>query len=269
MSARQQPAYRFGVTPKRLSILDVLIDNMSMGDSLIALKRMLSYKEKGTALVCFINIYNLAQAYADAEYQSIVHRADLVLPDGAGLWLAARLSGVVTMQNVPGTDMVPAFLDMRKECPIRLFLLGSKPDIVARAVQKLERYCPGVSVVGYHHGYFRPQYELEVLSQINAAEPDILLVGMGTPLQEKLIDRYRGRLKVPLSIAVGGLFEYWAGNLRRAPLLLRRLRLEWLAVLLQQPFKWKRYLFEAPITLARTIGTTYRSSRQIGSSGDI
>ena len=98
----------------------------------------------------------------------------------------------------------------------------------------------------------------EVLRQIAAARPDVLLVGMGNPLQEQWIHAHRARLDVPLVIGVGGLLNFWSGNVPRAPAWLRRFGAEWLFVLWQQPHKARRYLLGNPLFLARILGDWWR-----------
>src|SRR5690606_24428114 len=111
---------------------------------------------------------------------------------------------------------------------------------------------PGWIQAGCHHGYVQqPDEAAAAIAQINAAAPDVLLVGMGNPLQERWIHDHLDELRVPVAIGVGGLFDHWAGNLRRAPTWVRALGYEWVQLLLQQPHKWRRYLLGNPKFLYR------------------
>jgi N-acetylglucosaminyldiphosphoundecaprenol N-acetyl-beta-D-mannosaminyltransferase len=132
------------------------------------------------------------------------------------------------------------------------FLLGGQPSIIERAAEVAAKTFPGWEQSGFHHGHLNdPHLAASVIRQINRARPDVLLVGMGNPLQERWIHEHRGQLDVPLCIGVGGLFHYWAGDLRRSPRWLRRLGAEWLGILLQQPHKARRYLLGNPLFLWR------------------
>lgn len=109
----------------------------------------------------------------------------------------------------------------------------------------------GVRVVGMQHGYFLPSEEDAICADIVAKDPDVVLVGMGNPLQEWLIDRYLAHFKRGVVIGVGGLFDHLANNLRRAPLWVRQAGFEWAQILWQQPYKWRRYLLGNPLFLYR------------------
>ena len=113
-----------------------------------------------------------------------------------------------------------------------------------------------------------PHITSRVIRQINQAQPDVLLVGMGNPLQERWIHRHRHQLDVPLCIGVGGLFHYWAGDLQRAPIWLRRWGAEWLGILLQQPHKARRYLLGNPLFLYRILRNRFGGRGSILSPAD-
>jgi N-acetylglucosaminyldiphosphoundecaprenol N-acetyl-beta-D-mannosaminyltransferase len=134
---------------------------------------------------------------------------------------------------------------------LRFFLLGGGAETVERAGQTLQQRFPGINVVGMRHGYFLPSEEREICNEIVRLEPDVTLVGLGNPLQELWIDRHLDSLKHGIVIGVGGLFDHLAANLRRAPLWMRHAGCEWVHILLQQPYKWRRYLLGNPLFLYR------------------
>ena len=105
--------------------------------------------------------------------------------------------------------------------------------------------------MGFHHGYLTAETTPAVVRRINGLNPDLLLVGMGNPLQEHWITAQRSQLCLPLAMGVGGLFDHWAGNLRRAPLWVRQGGCEWLQLFCQQPHKFRRYILGNPLYLAR------------------
>jgi N-acetylglucosaminyldiphosphoundecaprenol N-acetyl-beta-D-mannosaminyltransferase len=120
---------------------------------------------------------------------------------------------------------------------------------------------PGWVQAGYHHGYLNDETTTAAaIEQINAAGPDVLLVGMGNPIQEQWIGQHLPRLKVPVCMGIGGLFDFWAGTVSRAPAWLRRLGHEWIWRLCQQPrLKARRYLVGNPLFLARVARERWRS----------
>jgi len=134
-------------------------------------------------------------------------------------------------------------------------MLGSDAETITAAADYARKKFPGWTLAGCHHGFLgNESVEAAAIAAINAARPDVLLVGMGNPLQEKWIRRNLSRLDVPVCMGIGGLFDYWAGNVSRAPAWLRRLGHEWLWRLFQQPkLKARRYLVGNPLFLARVL----------------
>jgi N-acetylglucosaminyldiphosphoundecaprenol N-acetyl-beta-D-mannosaminyltransferase len=184
--------------------------------------------------------------------------ADIVFGDGTGVRLAARLKGVNLRDNLVGTDLLPAFFRAHLASGYRYFLLGAAPDTVHRAARRLRCAYPGIQIVGHHHGYVGAAEAPDVIDLINQAGPDMLLVAMGNPIQEQWIHRYRDALRVPVCIGVGGLFDHWAGNLRRAPQWVQSAGIEWLQILLQQPHKWRRYLLGNPKFVFHAVQDAWR-----------
>ena len=206
----------------------------------IAMLRRLMARDAARAhWVCFLNSHSFNSATLDRQCRDALNGASAVFPDGCAMHVAARLRGIRIPDNLPGTDLIPALLEL---CSGRCFLIGDAPERIERAARELERRFPTWSVVGYAPGYFESEEgERRVVDRVNRAEPDLLLIGMGSPLQERFVLRYAEDLRVPLCVCVGGLLSYWSGRLVRAPRLMRRLCLEWLWILAQQPHKLGRY----------------------------
>ena len=201
----------------------------------------------------------------DATYRAVLNSADYVFGDGTGVRWAARLGGVHLRDNVNGTDLVPELLTATAGRGYRYFMLGAEAATIHRAADNAARLFDGWTLVGSHHGYLDRRGTEQVIHQINRTRPDLLLVGMGNPLQERWIHEHRERLHVPVCMGVGGLFRYWAGDVQRAAPWLRRFGAEWVGVLWQQPEKAARYLLGNPLFLARAIGNWWfdRNSRRL------
>lgn len=203
------------------------------------LQRLMTNGARRAQWICFLNSHSFRVAILDPECREALSGAYAVFPDGCAVRVAARLRGLHILDNLPGTDLVPAMLE---SCSGRCFLIGDAPKQIEIAACELERRFPTWSVVGWAPGYFASEEEeRRVVDLVNRTKPDLLLIGMGTPLQERFVRRYADDLGVPLCICVGGLFSYWSGRLIRAPRLMRRLGLEWLWILVQQPHKLGRY----------------------------
>ena len=196
------------------------------------------------ATIFFVNTHTLNLSIENREYRRILNASDYVFGDGTGVrWASRLLAGQQRAANINGTDLVPEYLRRRSRANYSCFLLGATSEELRAAAAYVERTFSGWRVVDWHHGYLETdEMNAEVVDRINRARPEILLVGMGNPLQEQWIHANRDRLAVPLVIGVGGLFSYWSGNLKRSPLWLRRIGMEWISILVRQPHKWKRYL---------------------------
>ena len=136
-----------------------------------------------------------------------------------------------------------------------LYLLGSRPGVAERAAEALQAQCPGVNIVGTHHGYLQdPAVSAAAINAINAARPHILFVGMGTPIQERWIFEHRHELDVPVVWAVGALFDFIGGFQRRAPRWMLDHHLEWLHRFWVDPKRmWRRYIVGNPLFIGRVI----------------
>jgi N-acetylglucosaminyldiphosphoundecaprenol N-acetyl-beta-D-mannosaminyltransferase len=211
--------------------------------------------------VYFANANTLNCACDDPDFRDVLNSADHVFGDGTGVRWAARARGVHLRGNVNGTDLVPALFAAFAGRGYRFFLLGSTPELIGRASLRAEALFPGWTLAGAHHGYLSEQETADLVRHINEARPDVLLVGMGHPVQERWIKEHAHELDVPVCMAVGGLFEYWGGHLARAPLWMRKLGMEWVHIMLQQPHKMRRYLMGNPRFLARVAMDTLHQWR--------
>jgi N-acetylglucosaminyldiphosphoundecaprenol N-acetyl-beta-D-mannosaminyltransferase len=237
-----------------VDLFGVPIQNCTTRDALARLARFLHAPERQPRAVFFVNANTLNLACASPAYRGVLCSADQVFGDGTGVRWAVRLvHGVGMIDNVNGTDLVPELLRRPPGHGLRYYLLGARPEAIARAAAHAAEAFPGWTLVGHHHGYVTPEASGDVIDAIDAARPELLLVGMGNPRQEDWIAANLKRLRVPLVMGVGGLFDYWAGDLDRAPRWMRWLGVEWVHLLLRQPRKARRYLLGNPLFLGRAL----------------
>ncbi|MBN2474306.1 MAG: WecB/TagA/CpsF family glycosyltransferase [Pirellulales bacterium] len=246
-----------------ISILGVEVTNTTERQAIDLIEAMIRHDDGRPRSLFFVNAHTLNLAAADRRYRDVLNTADHVFADGTGVRWAARLQGVRMQDNVNGTDLTPELFRSTAGRGYSYFLLGATEATIGRAARYASQTFTGWTLVGSHHGYLdHPELTTEVIRQINEARPDVLLVGMGNPLQERWIRRHRHRLDVPVCLAVGGLFTYWAGELRRSPRWLRRCGWEWLGILLQQPHKARRYLLGNPRFLIRALCDAWKARRR-------
>jgi N-acetylglucosaminyldiphosphoundecaprenol N-acetyl-beta-D-mannosaminyltransferase len=190
--------------------------------------------------ICTANPEFLMAAQRDPEFRRVLLAADLVLPDGVGLLWAARWLGRPLPERVPGSDLIYRLAELAAGRGWRLYFLGAAEGVAQAAAQRLQVLNPGLVVAGAFAGSPALAEEDALVARVAAARPDVLLVAYGAPAQDKWIARNRVRLGVPVSLGVGGSFDFVAGVARRAPRWVQRLGLEWLYRLWRQPWRVRR-----------------------------
>ncbi|MFH0959952.1 MAG: WecB/TagA/CpsF family glycosyltransferase [Pseudomonadota bacterium] len=241
-----------GSSDEELRILGIPIDNLTMDQAVGAILKWVG--EPGSKQVCFVNADCANIAYKDGDYLEVLRKADLCLADGVGLKLAGKLLSQDIAQNVNGTDMFPILCERISGTQGKLFLLGSRPEVVQGVVDWINKNHPGVQLAGYHHGYFTPDEELEIIESIRDSGARLLLVAFGAPKQDVWINQHLGELRVGVAIGVGGLFDFYSGRLPRAPLWMREIGIEWLYRMIQEPGRlWKRYLIGNCVFIFRVL----------------
>ena len=157
-------------------------------------------------------------ARRDAAFRRILNGADLCIPDGGGLLLAARLLGRPLREQVRGTDLCYGLVDAAPARDWRLFLLGAAPGVAEAAAARLRQRTPGLSVAGTFAGDASPAGDAETRAAVRrAGRCDLLFVAYGAGRQEKWIDRNLSQLDVGVAMGVGGVLDFMSGKVRRAP----------------------------------------------------
>jgi len=226
-------------SPARVEVLGLPLDLVDLEE---AVQRLESFLLTPTLdSVVTLNPEIVVRAQADPGLKQAIHEASLVTPDGVGmLWAVRALYGLELKERVTGIELAEAFL-AKKGKAIRVFFLGARPGVAERAAA-YARTRFGVRIAGTHHGYFKDEEEaVRAVRAVRQAAPDLLLVALGER-QEKFIARHKERLAARIAIGVGGTLDVWAGVARRAPVLTRRLGLEWAWRVGLDPRRWRRGL---------------------------
>lgn len=239
-----------------LEILGVRILDLTIPEAMALMDRWICDPQRPTRRLYFVNTHSLNLAKDEPGVREILNSADAVFGDGTGVRWAARAQGIRIKANLNGTDLIPLFFRTHARRGYRYYLLGADADTIERAAARARVTFTGWEGVGHHTGYLTAETSRTVVDEINALRPDMLLVGMGQPRQERWLFENREALKVPLCVGVGGLFDYWGGDLQRAYPWVRKLGFEWLQLLIQQPQKGKRYLVGNPKFLYRIVRRT-------------
>lgn len=220
--------------------LGIPVHNVDSRESLQILDGFI--RERKPRQVVTVNPEFVMAARRDAAFRDVLLRADLSLPDGVGLLLAARILGTPLKERVTGVDTVMRVAALAAERGYRLYLLGAAPGVAEEAAARLTQANPGLRIVGTYAGSPAPEEEDAIVARVTAAAPDVLFVAYGAPKQDLWIARNLGRLGVPVAMGVGGAFDFIAGRAKRAPLWMQRMGLEWLHRLIHQPWRWRRML---------------------------
>jgi N-acetylglucosaminyldiphosphoundecaprenol N-acetyl-beta-D-mannosaminyltransferase len=190
-----------------------------------------------------LNAAKVVRLQGDPDLREAIEGCELITADGVPIVWAARLLGSEVPGRVNGTDLMEAILARAEDRGWRVYLLGSREEVLAGVRAELARRHPRLSVAGSRHGYFAAEEEDDVVAEVAAARPDVLFVALTTPQKELFQWRHRHELGVPFTMGVGGSFDVLAGVRKRAPGWAQRNGLEWAFRLAQEPRRlFVRYL---------------------------
>jgi N-acetylglucosaminyldiphosphoundecaprenol N-acetyl-beta-D-mannosaminyltransferase len=233
-----------------LNILGVRVDDLSKNALIDNILTAAAQKRK--VLITYVNVHAVNLTFDDDWFRNFLNSSDVVFCDGFGVKLAASILSGKRIERFTPPDWLPELAGRASEQGFSFFLLGSRPGIAGKAAEKLAESAHDFRLAGVNHGYFGKDREnrenQELISRINQAKPDILLVGFGMPIQEKWIEENRQDLNVSVVMTVGAAFDYLAGEVRRVPQWATGNGLEWLGRLLVEPRRlWRRYIIGNPV----------------------
>lgn len=238
----------------RQKILNIKFDLIAYE---IVMKTIEQWRQAGQRrYVAITNPHSVLLCHRDKMMLRATHDAGLVLPDGIGIVLAARLLGYPRCGRATGPTLMLKLCDWGRKKGYRHFFYGGAEGVADKLADKLSHEYPGLNVAGTYCPPFRTLCEredLEVIDKINSAGPDILWVGLGAPKQEKWMAEHVGRINATAMIGVGAAFDFHSGKVKWAPSFVRRLGLEWAYRLIQEPRRmWRRNL-DSPLFLSRVM----------------
>jgi N-acetylglucosaminyldiphosphoundecaprenol N-acetyl-beta-D-mannosaminyltransferase len=227
----------------RIELMGCYIDNVSMDE---ALDRIEGFVRSGRPHQhVAVNVDKLRKASKDAELRRIINGCALINADGMPVLWASRLLGKPLKERVAGIDLFDCLVERAAEKGWRVFFLGAEEQVVQALKRMYQAKYPRLQVAGVRNGYWRADEEAAVVKLIADSRPDLLFVAISSPLKERFLGRYQAELRVPFAMGVGGSFDVAVGKVRRAPVWMRRLGLEWFFRFLQEPRRlFKRYFIE-------------------------
>lgn len=224
-------------------ILPLLKNIYPMGYSEMLSRCSSRIENKDQTSVFTPNSEMLYRAARSSKLQKLLLSADILFPDGVGVYMAMKALGISPSERTAGIEFAELLMEKSSECGYKIFLLGARPGVAEKASVRLHRKHQGLNICGNYHGYFKKSGDenAKIIEMINRSGADILFVCLGFPEQEKWIANNLQKLKsVSLAIGLGGSLDVWSGNVRRAPSSVSRVGLEWLWRSLSDPKRLPR-----------------------------
>ena len=231
----------------RMKFMNTEIDNLTMQETLQVIDQLI--QENKSAYVVTPNVDHIVQLETNKELQDVYANASLILTDGKPLQWIAKWYGTPIKEKISGSDLFPRLCDMAARKGYKMFFLGAAEGVATKAAENLINRYNGLQVVGTYsppYGFEKsPEEMLKIIRLIKEAAPDMLIVGLGCPKQEKFMYHHCRELGVPISFGLGASFDFEAGNIKRAPKWMSEHGLEWLFRITQDPQRMaKRYLVD-------------------------
>jgi len=231
--------------------LDYLIDTRSPEECVSSIAEWVTTGDKLRWLAC-LNPHSYVSAINDSDFSAALRDADWLIPDGTGIVLASKVFGGEIHRRVTGSDVFWGLHKMLNHTGGRVFFLGSTRETLMIIERKIVHDYPNIQFAGSYSPPFKPEFNEEdsrrMLEAVNSSEPDVLWVGMTAPKQEKWIYLNRDKLNVKFAGAVGAVFDFYSGNVKRSHPFFQRLGLEWLPRLVREPTRlWRRMFISTPL----------------------
>ena len=197
-------------------------------------------KNKHKRFIITVNPETLMLSESDAELKNILdNKTNSFVPDGIAVVKAARKVGVNVTERITGIDIAEYLLKLANENKYSIYLFGAKEEVINTLIAKIKKEYPNINILGYSNGYVKDR-DL-VMQDVLKKKPDICMVALGIPYQEKIIAKYFSKAKKGIFIGVGGSFDVLSGTKKRAPKIFIKLNLEWLYRIVTEPSRLKRF----------------------------
>lgn len=232
----------------RASVLNCPVDLLDINDAVSIAKNAIDNKTNFQIIT--INPEMIMNAQKNEQFFEIIKNSNLNIMDGVGVKIALKFQGIKKAQ-IRGVDFSRELVKLASENNYRLAFLGAKEEVIQKAKENFLNQYPNLNFVYARNGYFSD--DIEIINELKQANPQILLVGLGSPKQEELISKLRNELSGCVMVGVGGSFDVFSGIVKESPLVWRKLGLEWLYRTILQPERFKRIFPVLPIFLIKCI----------------
>jgi N-acetylglucosaminyldiphosphoundecaprenol N-acetyl-beta-D-mannosaminyltransferase len=251
----------------RASFLGCPIDVLTMADTVELARRAMHSQQRLQHVA--LNVAKFVNMRFDPVLAADVANSDVISIDGMGIVWGARALGLPVKSRVTGIDLLTEILALCAKEGFKPYFLGATPGVLQQAARRVRDKHPSIAFAGLRDGYFTREQEADVVCEIRSSRADCLFIGMPTPRKERFLASHRGALGAPFIMGVGGSFDILAGAVRRAPVRMQHLGLEWLYRVYQEPGRmWWRYAktntvfagILAQAVVRQTLGMTQRAN---------
>ena len=200
-------------------------------------------KNKTKKIIFYVNTHSINISQTDISFKKVLNKADFSYCGGLGPVLAGKILNNISFTKTTTPDFIFKIFDFLEKNSKKVYFLGNNEKVLKKMILVLKNKYPRLIVCGYHDGFFQDKENLKIIKKINQSKPDLLLVGMGSPRQEKWIINNYQKIDAKVFWSVGALFEVLSGERRRLPKFFNDYGFEWIFRLMQEPRRlWRRYL---------------------------
>lgn len=208
------------------------------------------YANNISGQVVTINPEMITNAVKDTDFAEIINNADLVIPDGIGVEIGLKILGY-NVKRIAGIEFSHRMIEECAKNNQSVALIGAKPEIVKKAKENLVKEFPSLYITYIHDGYFNE--DDSILAELKIRQPRLVLCALGSPKQEEFILKAKSILPEALFVGVGGSFDVWSGEVKRAPEIYQKLGLEWLYRTILDPKRFKRIFPTLPLFVLKVL----------------
>lgn len=245
---------------ERIQILGITIDPLTMKETVDAVEQYVL--KKHPLHLMGVNADKINQCHEDEKIKKIVNESGIINADGASVVLASRFLGSPVPERVAGIDLMQNLLELSNKKGYSVYFFGAKEEILQDMLKAFKQRYPDLDVVGYRNGYFSPEDEEKIQEDIKDKKPDFVFVGITSPKKEYIIQSFMDNGINAVLMGVGGSFDVLSGHIKRAPLWMQKLNLEWLFRVANEPKRlFKRY-FVGNVTFIKRVLDEKRKSKK-------
>lgn len=225
---------------EKVNVLSVMFSNMTLNETTDYISERLDDRGKEPFHIITANPEIVMQINRDETFKAIEKKSGLVTADGIGVLYGARILGRNICERVTGVELLVELLKMCDRKHHSVYLLGADEETNKEFYEYVQLTYPNIKITGHHNGYFDIHDDIEIIKDINENKPDFLIMAMGSPRSHKWFDAHRYELQTRVVMDVGGGFDALTGKVKRAPMTVQKLNLEWAYRRLQNPSRAER-----------------------------